>query len=90
MFNAKEKLAKGEIKQEDIPYMQRGGSWDNTDLKGAKKKGWNEVDKKYNANERPMSVDWMGLNRRQGPTAATQKKQQSSPPKKKGWFGFSP
>jgi hypothetical protein len=27
VFNAKEKLKKGEIKLEDIPYMQRGGSW---------------------------------------------------------------
>lgn len=25
--NAKERLAKGEIKMQDIPYMQRGGSW---------------------------------------------------------------
>jgi hypothetical protein len=25
--NAKEKLRKKEIKLEDIPYMQRGGSW---------------------------------------------------------------
>lgn len=25
--NAKARLAKGEIKLEDIPYMQRGGSW---------------------------------------------------------------
>jgi hypothetical protein len=25
--NAKEKLARKEIKLEDIPYMQRGGSW---------------------------------------------------------------
>jgi len=25
VFNAKEKLRKGELKEEDIPYMQRGG-----------------------------------------------------------------
>lgn len=30
MFNAKEKLRRGEIKKEDIPYMQRGGSWDQS------------------------------------------------------------
>lgn len=27
VFNAKEKVARGELKLEDIPYMQRGGSW---------------------------------------------------------------
>jgi hypothetical protein len=37
MFNAKEKLKKGAIKEEDIPYMQRGGSWDNTDVKGGER-----------------------------------------------------
>jgi hypothetical protein len=31
VFNAKEKVKKGIIKQEDIPYMQRGGSWDNSE-----------------------------------------------------------
>ena len=36
VFNAKEKLARKEIKLEDIPYMQRGGNWDNSDVKGAK------------------------------------------------------
>ena len=33
-----EKVRKGEIALKDVPYMQRGGSWDNSDLKG--KKGW--------------------------------------------------
>jgi len=41
MYNAKEKLARGEITVADIPYMQRpGGSWDNSDVKGAKKLAW--------------------------------------------------
>lgn len=43
---AKERVKKGEIKEEDIPYMQRLGSWDNSDVKGAKKKEWSETDKK--------------------------------------------
>lgn len=47
IFNAKEKLAKGEIRPEDIPYMQRGGNWDNSDVKGAKKLTWNDTDKNY-------------------------------------------
>merc|ERR1719387_113743 len=38
VFFAKEKLARGEITKADIPYMQRGGSWDNSDVKGIK--GW--------------------------------------------------
>ena len=33
-----EKVRRGEIALKDVPYMQRGGSWDNSDLKG--KKGW--------------------------------------------------
>ena len=33
-----DKVRKGLIPLRDVPYMQRGGSWDNTDLKG--KKGW--------------------------------------------------
>merc|ERR1719436_246817 len=47
MMNAKEKLRRGEIKKEDIPYMQRGGNWDNSDVKGAKKKKWLSSDKEY-------------------------------------------
>eukprot|EP00631_Chrysoreinhardia_giraudii_P001508 CAMPEP_0197421626 /NCGR_PEP_ID=MMETSP1170-20131217/9894_1 /TAXON_ID=54406 /ORGANISM="Sarcinochrysis sp, Strain CCMP770" /LENGTH=231 /DNA_ID=CAMNT_0042948889 /DNA_START=51 /DNA_END=746 /DNA_ORIENTATION=+ len=33
-----EKVKRGEIALKDVPYMQRGGSWDNSDLSG--KKGW--------------------------------------------------
>ena len=47
MFDAKKKVARGELKLEDIPYMQRGGSWDNSDIKGAKKKRWLKEDKEY-------------------------------------------
>ena len=37
VFNAKEKLRKGLIKEEDIPYMQRrGGRPDNKDTKSGK------------------------------------------------------
>ena len=34
-------LERGEIALKDVPYMQRGGSWDNKDLKG--KKGWQQT-----------------------------------------------
>ena len=47
VFDAKKKVARGELKLEDIPYMQRGGSWDNSDVKGAKKKRWLKEDKEY-------------------------------------------
>lgn len=45
--NAKERVARGELKVEDIPYMQRGGNWDNSDVKGAKKVKWLKSDKYY-------------------------------------------
>jgi hypothetical protein len=45
VFNAKQKVKKGELKVEDIPYMQRGGDWDNSDVKGAKKTKWLDSDK---------------------------------------------
>ena len=47
VFFAKEKLARGEIKLQDIPYMQRGGSWDNSDVKGARKNKWTAADATY-------------------------------------------
>jgi len=47
VFFAKEKLARGEIKLQDIPYMQRGGSWDNSDVKGARKNKWTTADATY-------------------------------------------
>lgn len=77
--NAKERLAKGELKPEDIPYMQRGGNWDNTDLKGAKKVKWLNSDKDYATGgykkEQSVSIfgygkglDWTGTRDREGPS----------------------
>lgn len=43
----KEKLQKGLIKLEDVPYMIRGGSWDNSDVKGARRLSWNRKDTEY-------------------------------------------
>lgn len=96
MFNAKDKLKKGAIKQQDIPYMQRGGNWDDSDVKGAKEKVHNEYDKKYKANERPARLDWsMGIGeqqqqRRASAAAAAVQTQKQAPPKKTGWFGLGP
>lgn len=91
MMNAKELLKKGKIKTEDIPYMQRGGAWDNSDVKGAKKKKGNRYDANYQQNEKPGGIDWMGVQPRRGGAgagASANKAATSSPTKKKGWFGF--
>jgi len=58
--------------------MQRGGSWDNSDVKGAKKKNWLSSDKDYAAGgfkrEQSVSIlgfgeglDWTGKKSRKGP-----------------------
>ena len=47
VFDAKGKLARGELKLEDIPYMQRGGNWDNSDVKGAKRLNRTKEDDAY-------------------------------------------
>lgn len=76
--NAKERVRKGELKVEDIPYMQRGGNWDNTDIKGARKVNWLSSDKEYASGgfkkEQSVSVfgfgkglDWTGSRDREGP-----------------------
>jgi len=78
VFNAKEKVARGEIKVEDIPYMQRGGSWDNSDVKGAKRAKWLASDKQYASGgykkEQSVSIfgygeglDWTGKRAKTGP-----------------------
>jgi hypothetical protein len=81
VFNAKEKIRRGELKPEDIPYMQRGGSWDNSDVKGAKKAKWLQSDKEYASGgykkEQSVSIfgvgeglDWTGSRSRSGPESA--------------------
>lgn len=46
-LNYKEKLQKGVIKKEDVPYMVRGGSWDNSDVSGARRLSWTKLDREY-------------------------------------------
>ena len=78
VFNAKERVRKGELKKEDIPYMQRGGNWDNSDVKGAKKNRWLKSDKDYSSGgftkEQSVSIfgqgqglDWTGKRARSVP-----------------------
>ena len=60
------------------PYMQRGGSWDNSDVRGAKKSKWLKSDKDYAdggfTREQSASIfgygaglDWTGARGRTGP-----------------------
>ena len=88
VLNAKEKVRRGIIKPEDIPYMQRGNgaSWDNSDVKGAKRKEWNEKDKAYAANGSKDTIDWTGRNPRQGRRQNVAKK--DALPEKKKIFGI--
>merc|ERR1719269_358860 len=61
-----EKVRRGEIALKDVPYMQRGGSWDNSDIT-------NKFSFKYN-NAKPNvgifgdagAVDWTGRGARSG------------------------
>jgi hypothetical protein len=63
--------------------MQRGGSWDNSDVKGAKKKKWLASDKDYVGGgfrkEQSVSIfgkgaglDWTGTQSRTGPSETIQ------------------
>lgn len=76
---AEDKVRRGELRREDIPYMQRGGSWDNSDVKGARKVRWLSSDKDYASGgfkkEQSVSIfgkgtglDWTGKSARQGPS----------------------
>ena len=46
-FGYRQDLKKGKLRKQDIPYMVRGGSWDNSDVIGAKKRRWSKKDKEY-------------------------------------------
>jgi hypothetical protein len=44
----KKNLKQGKMKMQDVPYMLRpNGSWDDSDVVGAKKKTWSKTDKEY-------------------------------------------
>ena len=88
VFNAKEKLKKGKLKEADIPYMQRLGSWDNSDLGKKKAKKKSALDQRYNQNERPAGVDWMGRNQQPNRPVAAKKGTNAAPPPKKKLFGL--
>lgn len=61
-FGYKNMLKTGELKPQDVPYMVRGGSWDNSDVKGVKRLPWLRKDKEY-ANggyKKEQSVSFLG------------------------------
>ncbi|KAL7577504.1 hypothetical protein ACA910_015044 [Epithemia clementina (nom. ined.)] len=46
-FGYREQLKQGKIKLQDVPYMVRGGHWDNSDVFGALRLKWSKTDKEY-------------------------------------------
>jgi hypothetical protein len=65
--------------------MQRGGNWDNSDVKGARKVQWLKSDKEYASGgfkkEQSVSIfgkgeglDWTGNRSRSGPVASSNPK----------------
>eukprot|EP00977_Amphora_coffeiformis_P017622 scaffold5828_cov168-Amphora_coffeaeformis.AAC.25 len=46
-INYRQQLKEKKIKATDVPYMVRGGKWDNSDCNGAKKQKWLKSDKDY-------------------------------------------
>merc|ERR1711924_388111 len=51
-------VRKGKIALKDVPYMQRGGAWDNSDLKG--KKGWMKTGFGMTAFNDGQAINWGG------------------------------
>lgn len=87
VLDAKKQLQEGKIKKEDIPYMQRLGSWDDSDV--GKKKKWSKDDEKYNQNEKPFGLDWKGASTRSGPPQRNPPKTTAKPsPPPKKMFGI--
>lgn len=84
---AKQQVKKGKIREEEVPYMQRGGKWDNSDVRNAKNKlEWTETDKQYAAGEGPFAAFFKGKQQK----APTTMEKETSTPKKKGFFGLFP
>jgi hypothetical protein len=88
VFNAQEKLKKGIIKKEDIPYMQRMGAWDNSDLGKKNGKQWRPEDKQYNQNQKENTFDWSGKQNKFGPGGINRKPQPAQEAPKKKLFGM--
>lgn len=46
-FGYREQLKTGQIKKKDVPYMVRGGNWDNSDIFGIRPLKWLKTDREY-------------------------------------------
>ena len=46
-FGYREAFKQGKVSKAEIPYMVRGGSWDNSDVIGARRLPWNKKDREY-------------------------------------------
>ena len=46
-YGYRQQLQQGKISKKDVPYMVRGGSWDNSDVFGARRLKWGKTDKEY-------------------------------------------
>ena len=68
---------------------EQGGSWDNSDVKTAKKIEWNADDKKYQpTGYKPSGLDWSGTGPRGSPTTNNKKGTQEPKPKVQKLFGL--
>ena len=56
------KLKQGKLRKEDVPYMVRGGNWDNSDVAGARRLRWFKTDKDYSKGgyKKEQSVSILG------------------------------
>jgi hypothetical protein len=43
----RKQIKQGKLRKEEVPYMVRGGSWDNSDIFGARRLKWGKTDKEY-------------------------------------------
>merc|ERR1719502_2241991 len=94
LFDAKKKLARGEIKVSDIPYMQRpNGAWDNTDVakRGSKllrKRTADDAEYEANPDKFMDFFSMVGRNKKTSGQQANSDQANSAQaaPKKKTWW----
>lgn len=83
----RDKMKKGLMKKVEVPYMVRGGSWDNSDLPGTRRLPWNkkDVDYAHGGDKKAQSASLLGA----GPGLDWTGTRQQSDIKRKNFPGFS-